>query len=122
MGSQLNDRVGRWVASIGIDPRLAPTPATLRENFGDGSRPCRPGADPDAIDDWERRHGFPLPKGLRNWLVSECGTMPTEMLDALNLYLGGFQPSVGTWNHKVRNTDYRVFRIGAGFGVDSQSA
>ncbi|MEA2632619.1 MAG: hypothetical protein QOE66_2838 [Chloroflexota bacterium] len=78
MGSQLNDRVGRWVASIGIDPRLAPTPATLAANFGHGPDPCRRGAAPDAIDAWERRHGFPLPGGLRAWLRLSDG-----------FYLGG---------------------------------
>jgi hypothetical protein len=75
MASQLNDLVGRWVASLGIDPRLAPSPAGLEAGFGSaaGAGPCRPGADPGAIDAWERRHGFPLPRGLRAWLVLSDG-------------------------------------------------
>jgi hypothetical protein len=73
MGSLLNDLVGRWVASIGLDPRLAPSPSLLAERFGDGPDPCRPGADPWAIDAWERRHGFSLPRGLRAWLILSEG-------------------------------------------------
>jgi hypothetical protein len=68
MGSLLHDRVGRWVAATGVDPRLAPTTAALAASFGGGPDPCRPGADPRAIVAWERRHGFALPKGLRAWL------------------------------------------------------
>ena len=73
MGTQLNDRVGRWVASIGIDPRQAPTAAMLTATFGAGPDPSRPGADPRAIDAWERRHGYQLPRGLRAWLVLSEG-------------------------------------------------
>ncbi len=73
MRSQLNDRVGRWVASTGIDPALAPTPADLDVRFRGLGDPCRPGADPREIDAWERRHGYSLPQGLRNWLVLSNG-------------------------------------------------
>src|SRR4051794_888263 len=73
MGSPLNDRVGRSAASTGIDPRLAPTAAATRATCGRGTAPRRPGADPDALDDWGRRHGFLLRKGLRNWLVPSAG-------------------------------------------------
>src|SRR5262249_5047669 len=73
MGSLLNDLVGRWVASIGIDPNQAPTPVILEAGFGDRPDPCRPGADPRAIDAWEWRHGFQLPRGLRGWLLLSDG-------------------------------------------------
>jgi hypothetical protein len=73
MVSLLNDLVGRWVASIGIDPQHIPTPASLEVGFGDRSDPCRPGADPRAIDAWEWRHGFQLPRGLRAWLILSDG-------------------------------------------------
>jgi hypothetical protein len=73
MGSQLNDRVGRWVASLGIDPRLAPSSANLEASFGHGPEPCRPGAPPRKIQAWERRHGYQLPASLRVWLELSDG-------------------------------------------------
>jgi hypothetical protein len=73
MESLLNDRVGRWVASAGIDPRRVPTHAGLLSRFEGRPDPCRPGADPLEIDDWEKRHGFRLPKALRAWLVVSNG-------------------------------------------------
>ena len=73
MGTQLNDLVGRWVAAIAIDPRLAPAAATLAAAFGAGPDPCRAGADPRAVESWERRHGFALPRGLREWLLLSDG-------------------------------------------------
>jgi hypothetical protein len=73
MGSQLNGRVGRWVESLGIDPSRVPTAAELSARFRGKPAPCRPGADPRDIDDWERRHGFRLPAGLRAWLTLSNG-------------------------------------------------
>jgi hypothetical protein len=73
MGSQLNDLVGRWVAKVGIDPTLAPTPAALEGVCDRAPDPCRPGADPRRIAAWERRHGFRLPAGLRAWLELSDG-------------------------------------------------
>ena len=73
MGSQLNDRVGRWVASIGIDPARVPAPAELDALFAGLPDPCRPPADPAEIAAWERRHGFALPEGLRVWLALSNG-------------------------------------------------
>ena len=34
---------------------------------------CRPGADPQVINDWEDRHGYRLPAGLRAWLMLSNG-------------------------------------------------
>lgn len=73
MVSQLNDRVGRWVAEMGIAPSLAPTAADLAARFGDRPDPCRPGANPRDVEDWERRHGYRLPEGLRSWLILSNG-------------------------------------------------
>jgi hypothetical protein len=73
MVSPLNDLVGRWVASTGIDPSLAPTSAALTARFARRPCPCRPGADPRRVDAWDRRHGFPLPASLRAWLVLSDG-------------------------------------------------
>ncbi len=73
MVSPLNDLVGRWVASAGIDPSLAPTSATLKAQFARRPFPCRLGADPRQVDAWERRHGSPLPASLRAWLVLSNG-------------------------------------------------
>ncbi len=68
MESLLNDLVGRWVASVGLDPALAPTNDELQDRFGEVLNPCRPGASAQSIDAWERRHGFRLPMSLRAWL------------------------------------------------------
>jgi hypothetical protein len=71
--AQLNDRLSRWVAAVGIDPRQVPRRAGLAASLGGGADPCRPGAGPRAIDAWERRHGFQLPRGLRAWLELSDG-------------------------------------------------
>ncbi len=73
MVSTLNDRIGRWVASVGINPHLAPTSEYLDEHFGAGPDPCRSGVDPRQIESWERRHGFALPRALVSWLVLSNG-------------------------------------------------
>ncbi len=73
MGSSLDDRIGRWVASVGIDPELTPTAEQLDARFGNGPDPCRPGVDPRQLDSWERRYDFPLPAELRAWLVLSNG-------------------------------------------------
>jgi hypothetical protein len=73
MGSLLNDRVGRWVASAGIDPARVPTPAELDARFRCRPEPCRPGVDPSEVSAWERRHGYALPETLRAWLVLSNG-------------------------------------------------
>jgi len=73
MGSELNDRVGRWVAAAGVDPTRAPTDSDLTAAFAGVADPCRPGADPREIDGWEERHGFALPRGLRAWLEISNG-------------------------------------------------
>jgi hypothetical protein len=73
MESLLNDRVGRWVAATGIDPRRVPTADMLKASFEGRPEPCRPGVDPSEIEDWEKRHGFRLPRALCAWLVLSNG-------------------------------------------------
>lgn len=73
MASQLAERVGRWVDAAGIDPARAPTAADFSARFAGAPDPCRPGADPRAVDAWEERHGFALPRGLRAWLALSDG-------------------------------------------------
>ena len=38
--------------------------------------------------------------------------VPTEVPDALHRHLKDFHPSVGTWNHKIGDTDNRVYFSG----------
>lgn len=71
--SQLSDRVGRWAASAGIDPTRLPSLSAIEAAFEGQPEPCRPGIDPRQLDDWERRHGYRLPTGLRAWLVLSNG-------------------------------------------------
>lgn len=73
MGRELNDLVGRWVASAGIDPALTPTAAELDAGFGRFANPCRPGARRAEIEAWEKRHGFHLPRSLTAWLQLSDG-------------------------------------------------
>jgi hypothetical protein len=73
MANPLNDLVGRWVEAVGIDPSLAPTPATLAQGFGGYADPLRPGAEEQQVEAWERRYGFRLPHGLRSWLLLSNG-------------------------------------------------
>ncbi len=73
MGSLLNDRVGRWVASTGVDPATVPSPSQLSALFQGLPDPCRPAADLREVEAWERRHGYGLPPGLRNWLIISNG-------------------------------------------------
>jgi hypothetical protein len=73
MVDPLNDLVGRWVASNGIDPDLVPASIILETHFGHASVPYRPGAELQQIKAWEQRHGYRLPAGLRSWLLLSNG-------------------------------------------------
>ncbi len=69
----IEDIVGEWAAAAGVDPKLLPTPQDLQSRFDQEFNPCRSPASPRVIADWERRHGFRLPKGLRAWLLLSDG-------------------------------------------------
>ena len=81
MAAPLGELVKCWIAWGGIDPRLAGDLAVAGHR---GSRrdpeSCRPGADPRAICDWEERHGYRLPAGLRAWLMLSNGLFGTGPL------------------------------------------
>jgi hypothetical protein len=68
MADPLGELVKCWIAWGGIDARFAPDPAVLAAGFPGDGEPCRAGALPQAITDWEERHGYRLPAGLRAWL------------------------------------------------------
>jgi hypothetical protein len=72
MGQALGELVSRWIHSRGIECRWAIGPA-VGAGFQHEPRPCRPGADPRSLSAWEDRHGYPLPAGLRSWLLLSNG-------------------------------------------------
>jgi hypothetical protein len=80
MAAPLGELVQCWVAWGGIDPRLAGDPAALESGFAGQPDPCRPGADARTICDWEKRHGYRLPAGLRAWLMLSNGLFGTGPL------------------------------------------
>jgi hypothetical protein len=73
MAGPLGELVQCWIAWGGIDVRLVPDPAALTSGLMGEREPCRPGAEPRRIVDWERRHGYRLPAGLRAWLALSNG-------------------------------------------------
>lgn len=68
MGSGLGELVGRWASEAGLGPRRVPDGPSIAKAFRGLPSPCRPAASPAAIQAWEERHGFALPRGLRVWL------------------------------------------------------
>jgi hypothetical protein len=80
MAAPLGELVQCWVAWGGIDPRLAGDLAALESGFAGQPGPCRPGADARTICDWEKRHGYRLPAGLRAWLMLSNGLFGTGPL------------------------------------------
>jgi hypothetical protein len=59
---------------------LVPHRELLEAEFGVNRESCRPGADPRSIADWEQRHGYRLPAGLRAWLMLSNGLFSTGPL------------------------------------------
>jgi hypothetical protein len=80
MFAPLGELVECWIAWGGIDPRLVGDPDSLTSGFGAGVDPCRPGAHARTICDWEQRHGYRLPHGLRAWLMLSNGLFGTGPL------------------------------------------
>jgi hypothetical protein len=73
MAGALADLVAHWMARLGLDPGRVPDRYTLEAGFPESLEPCRPGASAEEIADWEHRHGFRFPPGLRNWLMLSNG-------------------------------------------------
>jgi hypothetical protein len=75
MATRVDLRVARWAESVGIERSALPSPRFLRMHFehDEDGGPCRPGVDPRRLDAWESSHGFPLPRGLRAWLLVSDG-------------------------------------------------
>jgi hypothetical protein len=73
MAAPLEELVRCWIAWGGIDVRLVPAADALEKGFAVHPESCRPGADPRTIADWEERHGYRLPAGLRAWLMLSNG-------------------------------------------------
>jgi hypothetical protein len=70
---RLIEAIGRWADAVGVAPSRLPRPADLAAVFGRLPDPCRPPPTPALLDDWEHRHDFPLPRGLRAWLELSDG-------------------------------------------------
>ncbi len=73
MAGGMADLVARWMERLGIDPGRAPHLYALETGFPEALEPCRPGASPREIADWEERHGYRFPAGLRAWLQLSNG-------------------------------------------------
>jgi hypothetical protein len=63
----------RWAEVAGIGPRRLPATSALAAEFAGSPPPCRSPARSERIADWERRHGFALPRGVRAWLSVSDG-------------------------------------------------
>jgi hypothetical protein len=77
MAAPLGELVKCWIAWGGINPRFTGDLAWLDTGFAARTDVCRPGADPRAVTDWEVRHGYKLPPGLRAWLMLSNGLFGT---------------------------------------------
>lgn len=58
--------LARWASASGLDANRLLDAAELR-------LACRGPASAARLDDWERRHGYRLPRGLRAWLLISNG-------------------------------------------------
>ena len=68
----LEDALEGWAQASGVPCSWLPRPGALRR-VGLSHRSLRPGIAEAAVDDWECRHGFPLPFALRQWLLRSDG-------------------------------------------------
>jgi hypothetical protein len=73
MAGAMADLVRCWMDRQGIDPGRAPDLYALESGFPESLEPCRPGASISEIEDWEERHGYRFPCGLRAWLQLSNG-------------------------------------------------
>lgn len=73
MPNQLVELVRRWMDLSRADGERRSIERAVAAGFAGFRDPTRPGAAPRVIDDWEGRHGFVLPVGLRAWLEASNG-------------------------------------------------
>ncbi len=73
MGRTLADLVQLWCDAVGVAPNLRPSLAQLDQSFDRNQPSCRPGVDPAKLRSWERRFGYLLPDGLKQWLLLSNG-------------------------------------------------
>ncbi|WP_152051558.1 SMI1/KNR4 family protein [Tautonia marina] len=72
---RLEEAVGSWARTSGVPSSWLPTPQALAAIRG-GTSALRPPVSLARLDDWEDRHGFALPRGLRAWLRLSDGFYP----------------------------------------------
>lgn len=68
MLSRLTEAVELWCDARSIVESRRPNSAQLAINFANWGDPTRPPIELADITDWERRHSYSLPQGLREWL------------------------------------------------------
>ncbi len=73
MAVALQDVVTRWIAWGGFDNSRAPAPDLLAAWSAEAGSPCREPAQSQSVTDWEERHGYRLPAGLRALLLLSNG-------------------------------------------------
>jgi len=73
MPNQLVELVRRWMDLSNAETNGRPVDDAVGAGFAGFGEPTRPGSDPRVIGDWEGRHGFVLPDGLRTWLELSNG-------------------------------------------------
>jgi hypothetical protein len=84
MSSEFVELVNRWCDACEVVASLRPDPHALVQAFPDFHGTCRPGISTNAIQSWEHRHGFPLPTGLKAWLLLSNGFFtPTPLIHPL---------------------------------------
>jgi hypothetical protein len=70
MGGRLVELVSRWCDLTGVEPARRPDASGFAARFPEA---YRPGVAAEEIAAWERRHGFELPRGLKDWLALSDG-------------------------------------------------
>ncbi len=74
MAAPLGELVECWMAWGGIDPHLARRSGCAGVGVrGRPRTPAGPVPTRESICDWEQRHGYRLPPGLRAWLMLSNG-------------------------------------------------
>ncbi len=78
VADRLELAIGQWAKAACVPGSWLPSLETVRERLPNGNRVLRSPASVQMLDDWESRHGFTLPKGLRAWLSLSNGFYPVN--------------------------------------------